>query len=216
MKLNKAVLFIGLCSWLMSCSESATDLEAELSELTDRWQGEYAPATGTPGPIQPYVMVRKVDLPAFGNNVIYFEIRNESRTGPAIRQRIFAFDDNPERAQNQVQSYDMLEDGWTPYVGTYDEPAKLTGLTPEQMYTFPKGCEIMWRREADDFIGEVTKDRCHINSRRNGELVHADMVFTVSETSFDQYEVIYDDQGGTVVGDPDAPPIVSTRVEEAQ
>ena len=212
MKLSKAALFIGLCGPLISCSDPAPDLDAELSQVIAQWQGEYAPAPGTPGPIQPYVMVRKVDLPAFGDHVVYFEIRNENRTGPAIRQRIFAFNEEPGRTQNQVQSYDMLGDGWAPYVGAYDDPSKLGALTPDKMYTFPKGCEIIWRREADDFIGEVTKDRCHITSRRNGELVHADMIFTISDASFDQFEVIYDDQGGAIVGNPDAPPIVSNRV----
>jgi len=212
MKSSKAVIFVGLFGWLISCSESSQDLDAEMSQLIEQWEGEYAPAPGTTGPIQPYVMVRKVDLPAFGNHVVYFEIRNQDRDGPAIRQRIFAFDDEQARGGNQAQSYDILGDGWTPYVGAYDEPSKLSSLTPEQMYTFPEGCKILWRREAEDFVGEVTKDRCHINSRRNGELVHADMIFTVSNTSFDQYEVIYDDRGTAIVGTPDAPPIISNRV----
>ena len=216
MKLEKMALILALGGLLISCSETAPDVETELSELFSLWQGEYAPAPNTAGPIQPYVMVRPVDLPAFGQHVIYFEIRNQNRNGAAIRQRIFAFDDAEGREGNQAQSYDLLGNGWQPYVGSYDDPSKLAMLTPDQMYTFPKGCEIIWRAVGNEFVGEVTKDRCHINSRRNGNLVHADMVFTVSADSFDQFEVIYDDQGGAIVGDPNGPPIVSARVAETE
>ena len=216
MNLTKASLAMGLCTILISCAGETGDLDTELDEIVGLWQGEYTPSPDTPGPIQPYVLVRMVDLPAFGQDVVYVEIRNQTRGGPAIRQRIFAFDGTPDRYQNQIQSYDLLGDGWKPYVGAYDDPAKLSGLTPAQMYAFPKGCEIIWRQDANDFVGEVTKDRCHITSRRNGELVHADMIFTVSEQSFDQFEVIYDDQGGAIVGDPEGPAIVSMRVTDVQ
>lgn len=216
MKLGQITLSIGLFCGLISCTDASPDVDSGLSQLIELWQGEYAPAPDTAGPIQPYVMIRQVDLPSFGEAVVYMEIRNQTRTGPAIRQRIFAFDDNTDRAQNQIQSYDFLGDGWAPYVGAYDEPSKLAALTPDQMYRFPEGCEIVWRREVNDFVGEVTKDRCHISSRRNGALVHADMIFTVSEKSFDQFEVIYDDAGGTIVGNPEAPPIVSHRVTKTR
>ena len=203
------VPLLASCTWW----EARHTDDAMLDELVARWQGIYTPAEGTQGPIQPYVGIKQVSLPAFPSPTLYMEIRDKSAEGRIMRQRLFAFDQQPPPSDLIMRSYDLLADGWVQYANAFADPAVLKALSPEVMYTFPQGCEIQWRREGEHFVGEVTRDLCHIPSRRNGKMVHADMVFTVTQETFSQYEVIYDDQGTAIVGVPDGPPLTSVKAK---
>ena len=196
------------CTWVENWY--AQDDMAE--ELIAQWPGIYAPAEDTQGPIQPYVQIRQVNVPAFPKPTLYMEIRDKHAEGRITRQRLFAFDQMAGPPHLIMRSYDLLADGWQQYENAFDDPSVLEGLSPQVMYRFPQGCEVHWRRDDDHFVGEVTRDRCHIPSRRNGKLVHADMVFTVTQEAFSQYEVIYNDEGTVLVGVPDGPPLTSVRV----
>ncbi len=191
---------------------AATQLDSELQALMSLWQGEYAPDSGIQGPIQPYVLVRPVDLPRFGDAVTYMEVRDRTREGRVLRQRLYVFNTASDRTLNSIKAYDFWGEAGAPYAGAYDVPTKLNDLDPQTMYTFPEGCEIEWRVANAAFFGEVSHTKCHIPSRTRGKTVSVDMILGITRDAFTQWEVGYDGSGNLEFGDPAAAPIRSNRV----
>ena len=123
---------------------------------------------------------RKVDLPAFGQNVFYVEQYSDSDPAKVGRQRIYVF--TPDYAEGAVKLTIHVPPDAAAVLGAWREPARLAALTPAQTTVHP-GCDVWWKREGERFHGYMRANACRIDSRRSGRtiVITDDLILTENE-----------------------------------
>ena len=116
-----------------------------------------------------YTSVRAT-APAFGEYVFFSQINEEGPDGELVRQRVNVFvPDYPAGVIRQV--FYAVEPGQE----GVDYPitaADLANLEPEDLRGYPEGCQVLWRRQADQFLGTIEKGDCEVVSRRSGKTLY--------------------------------------------
>ncbi|MDG2241872.1 MAG: CpcT/CpeT family chromophore lyase [Rhodospirillaceae bacterium] len=168
---------------------------ATIADIINRFEGEYTGVVpgsevGRPedGSLIMHSFVGRVDLPAFGNDVIYLEQRYGGPEGSITRQRIMAFSQDDQGIV--TRAYDFLEGA--KYVRADAVPARVASLSPDAMYNFPEGCRIRWTEDGDGFVGEVNRQGCEIVSRSGRGNVFVDMVYRLTGDSYSLFEQGFD------------------------
>ncbi|MDX2221596.1 MAG: chromophore lyase CpcT/CpeT [Rhodospirillaceae bacterium] len=100
---------------------------------------------------------RRVDLPAFGPIVFYVEEYRDDDPAQVIRQRLVTLaSDRAEKAIRMRQGFFKSPDAVR---GAHIDPSKLSALTAQDV-SFLDGCDVFWRREADQFVGAMKDKAC--------------------------------------------------------
>jgi hypothetical protein len=123
---------------------------------------------------------RRVDLPAFGQHVFYVEQYTDNDPAKVGRQRLYVF--TPDYAEGAVKLTIHVPPNPQALLGAWRDPTKLAGLTPAQTTVHP-GCDVWWKRQANQFHGYMREGACRINSQRSGRtiVVSDDLVLTADE-----------------------------------
>ncbi len=123
---------------------------------------------------------RPVELTAFGDHVFYVEQFQDGDPSDVYRQRIYVFqaDENEDAIRLRIHSPDDTD----ALVGAYRDPSLLEGLTPEAAPA-REGCDVFWKRQANQFIGYMKEGACRFESRRLGKeiIISDDLVLTENE-----------------------------------
>ena len=140
---------------------------------------------------------RKVDLPAFGENVFYVEQYADGDPTQIYRQRIYVF--SIDSAENAIKLVIHAPKDAALLAGAYRDTSKLAGLEPAQTDAYP-GCEVYWRREEAQFRGTMKPGACRIESRRSGRtIVVTDDLLLTPDSLWIQDRAV-DAQGAYVYG----------------
>ncbi len=134
-----------------------------------------------------------VDLPEVGAHVMYVEQYSDGDPDAIYRQRLYDFTLD-ETADAIVLTILTLPD--PPAVaGAHEDPTLLAGLTRADLGTTP-GCDVFWRRRANQFVGEIPDGACRVTSERLGTelVIDDDLLLT-------QDEIWIADRAETVAGD---------------
>lgn len=137
-----------------SFAQAREDEENEVEEPHGRIHSIFAP----------------VDLPAIGEHVFYVEQYSDGDPTKIYRQRLYRFEINAEHGDVELVIFALPDPAAA--VGAHQDPAKLAGLTIDNLKAYP-GCEVHWTRHgrdtADDrFEGIVPKGACVVTSSRSG------------------------------------------------
>lgn len=117
-----------------------------------------------------------VDLPAFGDHVFYVQQYADNQPDQIYRQRIYVFTADYEA--NAIRLDIHAPNDVDPLLDAHLDPSRLDGLTPEMTRSYP-GCEVYWRRQENQFIGETVRGACRVESRSGRMLViEDDLVLT--------------------------------------
>lgn len=122
----------------------------------------------------------RVDLPNFGENVIYVQQYTDDNPDNIYRQRIYVF--KPDYQEQAVRLVIHNPKDPKALVDAHLDPTKLEGLSPDDTRVLP-GCEVYWRRQSNQFIGYMKKDACTFESKRSGKtiVINDDLVLTETE-----------------------------------
>lgn len=161
-----AIPLLAACETLPKETAAATlpsDPEAQLAQIMEWWPGDYnndaqleqlaaqgkpiwrKDDTGKPGHIEVTSHYRAVDLPAFGENVLYVEETKHGEPGNIFRQRIYVLSVDEELDKVRVALWTFSDK--EKYVGAYQDLSKLDGLTPDAMSTFGAPCDLITNPE---------------------------------------------------------------------
>jgi len=123
---------------------------------------------------------KPVDLPAFGEHVFYVEQYLNGDPSDIYRQRIYVFSADAEADAIRLQIY--TPNDVENLVGAYKDEALLKDLTPEDART-RAGCDVFWKRQANQFLGYMEDGACRFTSQRSGKeiIIHDDLVLTENE-----------------------------------
>jgi CpeT/CpcT family (DUF1001) len=140
---------------------------------------------------------RRVDLPAFGPHVFYVEQYLEGDPARIYRQRLYVM--SIDEAENAIRLTIHIPTNPEPLRGAHLDVSKLGGLTPAQTTTYP-GCDVLWRRQENQFVGAVPGGSCRVTSSRSGRtlVISDDLVLT--EDAIWIHDRAVDDQGEYVYG----------------
>ncbi len=122
----------------------------------------------------------RVDLPEFGDHVFYVQQYLDDDPTKIYRQRIYVFTADYE--ENAVRLAIHTPGDVESLVDAHLDPSKLEGLAPADTVNRP-GCDVFWRRQASQFLGEMKPGACSFVSQRSGKriIIDDDLVLTDSE-----------------------------------
>ena len=151
-----------------SVSEDTMDPRTrDLLMITDWFEGEFdneeqlwfhrrSAAPGEP-PTRIHMSNARVALPAFGEHVFYVEEHKDNAPESVYRQRLVIFSSDEENSAIRMRQ-GLFAD--PPAVrGAHQNPARIAKLgAPDVM--FMAGCDVYFRRVADQFHGEMASKQC--------------------------------------------------------
>ncbi|MEM9169138.1 MAG: chromophore lyase CpcT/CpeT [Pseudomonadota bacterium] len=120
---------------------------------------------------------RRVDLPAFGENVFYVEQYLDGDPTKIYRQRIYAFTADETEAAIRLKIYTPKDPARL--VGAYRDPQALSRLRVRDATT-REGCDVFWTKRANQFVGYMKDGACRFVSERSGQeiVISDDLVLT--------------------------------------
>lgn len=165
-----ALAFFAILSACSSDTPSAADavskaampaptLSDDLAEIMTWWDGDYDNArqvaallaagelvwredgSGEGGHIEVTSHYRPVDLPVFGDNVIYVEETKHGNPNLMFRHRIYtlSIDETSDNIRVKLWNFSDKEK----YVGAYQDLSMITDLTPDNMSPLPDNCDLI-------------------------------------------------------------------------
>jgi len=121
-----------------------------------------------------------VDLPAFGEHVLFVQQYMNNDPENVYRVRLYSF--APDYEEGAIRLSIWRPRDQDAVVDAYLDPDRLAGLVPESFVNVP-GCDVFWVREAEHFRGYMHDGACVIESRRDGRriVIDDDLVLTRDE-----------------------------------
>jgi len=184
------------------------ELERDFRQLLEWFPGEwdnqeqvgFAEDQGVPEPARHeriHSIFARVELPEFGKDVFYVQQYTDDDPAKIYRQRIYSF--SADWAERAVRLDIFTPKAPAKLVDAHLDPAKLKGLTKKDVTVRP-GCEVWWRRQANQFIGNMKPGACSFTSERSGKkiTIQDDLILTPEEIWISDRAV--DDTGAYVFG----------------
>ena len=183
-------------------------LERDLRLLMDWFPGEFdnaeqiyfAQENGYPTDSVPdriHSIFKPVALPQIGTNVFYVQQYSDNDPAKIYRQRIYVF--TLDKVENAVRLDIYTPKDVAKVKDAHLNPGKLAGLTLADLDASP-GCEVYWRRQANQFVGYMKPGACHFKSKRTGKNVTISDSLILTENEIWIADQAHDDKGGYVFG----------------
>lgn len=138
----------------------------------DWWPGDYdnldqvaqiAAENGEPFMPPTALRIRRVDLPAFGNDVYYAEWHDFEDPAEILRQRFYAFEREGATFRLNLHIFPPDAEFVARTAGAYLDASKLNGITPADMFPLP-GCDVFFEWEDGVFGGAMKKQSCNFKA----------------------------------------------------
>ena len=140
-----------------------------------------------------------VNLPAFGPNMFYVEQYSDNDPNKIYRQRLYRFSIDAAEKAIKLEIFAPSADQAQAIKGAYQDPAKLSVLSPTNMILYP-GCEVYWRRQEQQFVGTMKPGACRVNSQRTGKTLIITDHLVLSNRSITILDQAVDEAGAYVYG----------------
>lgn len=145
----------------------AKALKMQINEIMSWWQGDYnnsaqinqlvsdgkavwrEDGSGKGGHIEVTSHYRPVELPQFGENVIYVEETKHGDPGNIFRQRIYTLSPDTDTGIVRVKLWNFKDK--EKYVGAWQDLAKISNLMPDEMFPLPDKCDLLVQRQDDKY-----------------------------------------------------------------
>lgn len=150
-------------------SARAEALEDGLANLMRWWPGHWSNEAQVTSPRNQALpeeerhtrldmVVRPVDLPMFGAQVLYAEIYADGDPGKIVRQRLYAAEIDRARAMIRVRLF-IFPDQNRLFPRAYENPVVLAALKPTEVIVIP-GCDLYFQPEPDALLGGMDFGGC--------------------------------------------------------
>lgn len=144
-----------------------------------------------------------VDLPAFGEHVFYVQQHLNDDPAQIYRQRIYTF--RPDYEEGAIRLTIHIPNDVASLVDAHLDPTKLSGLSPEQTRVLP-GCDVLWRRQSNHFVGYMTPNACSYVSSESGKRIIFNDDLLLTEDALWISDRAQDEEGNRVFGHPTGVP----------
>jgi len=189
-----------MAAWSASSppSSAASTLDAELSRIMALLPGRYAGSIVDPFAPSSGKMIRlhhkivPIEAPQFGQKVFYHQISRDAVDSlQPTQQKIYVFDLDPARKRNRMRSFVFYPKSG--YANLERDPVALRQLQPQQLMSFPPGCEINWSEETGEvFFARVRLGDCRYDSVAFKQAILPLLTYRVSREAFAIEDVLHD------------------------
>ena len=203
-----APALLALSSAVVSAQKpDAPDLQSELNELVEvvvgRYSGEVVDPADHSGERRTTLhhKIVRVDLPSFGEYVIYHQVSRDALDSVAPwQQKLYVFDQDPKRRYNSMRAFVIpTELGLANFEGDpikFQKLASASSPATAGLQGFPDGCQIKWEREAPSvFVARVERGKCRYESPALRQRISASMTYRATPDSFGVEEVFFGPNG---------------------
>jgi len=134
-----------------------------------------------------------VQLNSFPGRTFYVQQYQNDDPDDIYRQRIYSFEPDDETESIRLSIYTPKQP--EALKNAHLDISSLEGLTLDQVKANP-GCEVFWKKQANQFIGTMKENSCSFVSSRSGKkiLIQDDLVLTRNELWIRDRAVDEDDQ----------------------
>ena len=149
---------------------SFTLLERELEYLVAMWPGDYdnreqlafdasvgKKDMDSGGHLRVHSQIRRVDVPALGDYVLYVEEYKHNDPTSIFRQRLYVL--SADEAEKAIRIKLMFFKDGKSVLGAHNDPAALTGLNSNDVSSL-EGCDVFVRRDGDWLAGRMKPKAC--------------------------------------------------------
>jgi hypothetical protein len=149
--------------------------------------------------VRVHTVLKPVDLPHLGAHVFYLQQYVNDDPAQVNRQRLYVLSPDYERnvVAMQIYGFDDAELLVDAHVG----PTQLAQLTMDQLHTAP-GCEVLWRRTANQFSGQTRRQACTEVSAQGADHTAINRYFLLTEDALWISDQAHDETDNAVAGHP--------------
>lgn len=186
---NAALLYASVAD---AQDRTYTLVERELEYLMEIWPGDHdnreqlqfdsdvgKKSLETDGHLRVHGQISRVDLPAFGEHVLYVEEYKNNDPSSIFRQRLYEVSADEDEKAVRIKLH-FFKDG-TKYLGAHDDSTKLAGLTRDDTAVLD-GCDVFLRREVNALVGSMKTKECVFGEGDSKR--YSDYQLRVTETGY--------------------------------
>jgi hypothetical protein len=169
MSLGKKILRTGSLAVVVSLGLTPSgvwgrSLESQFETFLSWWPGTYDNSPQIEAGSENRgvrLVISNVDVPAFGDHVVYAEWQDLNDPSQVIRQRFYSFeiDEARQALRLNLHIFPPDEDFKARTKGAYDDPARVETLTPADMVGL-KGCDVFFMPTDGNFAGTMDRGAC--------------------------------------------------------
>ena len=160
------------------------------------FEGEQGIAEGLRHKRNHYVFA-SAQLPAFGDHVFYVQQHVNDDASEIYRQRLYSFQADYEN--NAIRLTIHIPDYPDRLIDAHLDPTKLANLTPDDTTVIP-GCDVLWRRKANQFLGLREPNACSIRSTETGERMILNDEWLLTDSALWITDRAHDEGGHLITG----------------
>ncbi len=138
----------------VSVADLASLLEGEFTTAPSASDPNAAPAQGTVY----YIESKRVQVPALGTGAVYGELREGTRDGHIVWQRLFALKLDSDSGRITMTPYSFANSGQMANAAM--DPKPLAKLQPADLKPLQGGCVVTWHRTEGAFDGMAAPGPC--------------------------------------------------------
>lgn len=162
---------------------------AQVDEIASEGGQTFMPPTA--------LYIRRVDLPSFGDNVFYAEWHNAENPAEILRQRFYAFEQEGSVFRLNLHIFPPDGDFVARTAGAYSDPAKLDGVTPQDMFPLP-GCDVFFSWDDGKFSGAMRKQSCNFQAPGTDVAIYSWSQMRLEEGAFEYLDGWFHREDDTV------------------
>lgn len=190
-RVARALVIAGLCMWVAACASQAKRNEADLAEMADWLPGRYDTGTGLE------LTIVRVRVPRISDHVFYVQEVENSSGRRLVGQRLWSLDAVPDGEGVLHRIWSLKEPGrWLEGVRNPDLFVSVMPPDFEQM----GGCDLLWKREGEKFVGANDPKACRVSSASTGGLVRWSLRAELGPTDLAIADEAFDLAGRRVQG----------------
>ena len=161
--------------------------------------------------VRVHTVLMPVDLPRLGAHVFYLQQHINDDPAQINRQRLYAL--NPDYERNAVAMQIYTFGAAEPRIDAQWHHSELAQLTMEQVQTVP-GCEVLWRRKANQFFGHTQRDACAYMSTESAEHSSINRYFLLTEDALWISDLVPNKTDKPVAGQADRVPFKHRKARQ--
>jgi hypothetical protein len=151
--------------------------EGDFDNEEQRWFHTRNGGKGEPAHVRMHAAHVRINAPALGDHVFYLQHHINDDPADLSRQRVGVFISEPE--DNSIRMKQGFFKDNAKALNAHIDPKKLSGLTEDDIF-FIEGCDIFWRRDADQYVANMKPKDCQFGE---GDLLRYSVHrWTLSET----------------------------------
>ncbi len=186
-------------------------LDVELQGITRLLSGDYfSDVEGGAREGRPiYMRVRNITPPLGHRHAMYAEMRHDGPEGEFYRQLIYLFDETPDRSENQMQAYRVIDKNAA--AALIDDRASFADGRVEISNPLSEDCYTVWSAIEGGYTSWIDPARCIITGRR-GDQRRIESRTQITQNAIGQLERGYSEEWELLFGNADGDLYIWPRV----